>query len=138
MHPAPGRQGGWDEVRAAREQIASLNSDGKDRARSTRPRRHDLAYTIGTERVEVILAGQQVQLELRVTNIYRREAGGWKMVHHHTDLSPEIQDILSRLNLHRHRLGTNRAPGEIRVLFRRQRCAGGDIAFGPHAIVRDR
>ena len=57
----------------------------------------DLAYTIGTERVEATLADQQVQLEHRVTNIYRREAAGWKMVHHHTDLAPELQDILSRL-----------------------------------------
>jgi ketosteroid isomerase-like protein len=38
-----------------------------------------------------------MQLEHRVTNIYHREAGSWKMVHHHTDLSPEMQDILSRL-----------------------------------------
>jgi ketosteroid isomerase-like protein len=56
----------------------------------------DLAYTIGTERVEVILAGQQVRLKHRVTNIYRREAEGWKMVHHRTDLSPALRDILSR------------------------------------------
>ena len=57
----------------------------------------DLAYTVGMERGKVTLAGQQVQFELRVTNIYRRRAGGWKMAHHHTDLSPEKQDILSRL-----------------------------------------
>ena len=36
----------------------------------------DLAYTAGMERAKVTLAGQQVQFELRVTNIYRREAGG--------------------------------------------------------------
>jgi ketosteroid isomerase-like protein len=57
----------------------------------------DQAYTVGVERGKVTLGGQQVQFELRVTNIYRGEAGGWKMVHHHVDLSPEMQDILSRL-----------------------------------------
>lgn len=36
----------------------------------------DLAYTVGVERAKVTLAGRQVQFELRVTNIYRREAGG--------------------------------------------------------------
>ncbi len=97
MHPVPGRQVGWEEVRAAWEQIASLNSGGQVTVPDLLVRAgSDLAYTIGTERVEVTLAGQQVQLEHRVTNIYRREAGGWKMVHHHTDLSPALQDIISR------------------------------------------
>lgn len=98
MHPAPGRQVGWEEVRAVWEQIGSLNSGGQVTVPDLLVRAgNDLAYTIGTERVEVTLAGQRVQLEHRVTNIYRREEGGWKMVHHHTDLSPELQDILSRL-----------------------------------------
>jgi ketosteroid isomerase-like protein len=98
MHPVAGRQVGWEEVRAAWEQIASLNSGGQVTVHDLLVRvGSDLAYTIGTERVEATLAGQQVQFENRVTNIYRREAGGWKMVHHHIDLSPEVQDILSRL-----------------------------------------
>jgi len=80
------------------EQIGSLNSGRQVTVPDLLVRAgSDLAYTIGTERVEVTLAGQRVQLEHRVTNIYRREDGGWKMVHHHTDLSPELQDILSRL-----------------------------------------
>jgi hypothetical protein len=29
-----------------------------------------------------------------VTNIYRREGGGWKMVHHHTDVSPAMVEAL--------------------------------------------
>ena len=78
--------------------IASLASGGEVTVHDLLVRvGSDLAYTTGTERVEVTLAGQQVQFEHRVTNIYRREAGGWKTVHHHTDLSPEMQDILSRL-----------------------------------------
>ena len=35
--------------------------------------------------------------EQRVTNIYRREAGAWKIVHHHTDISPAMLETLSRL-----------------------------------------
>jgi hypothetical protein len=37
------------------------------------------------------------QIEHRVTNIYHREAGSWKMVHHHVDVSPAMLDIVSRL-----------------------------------------
>ena len=44
-----------------------------------------------------MLAGQHVSFEQRVTNVYRREAGGWKIVHHHPDLSRAMQDILARL-----------------------------------------
>jgi hypothetical protein len=30
-------------------------------------------------------------------NVYRREAGAWKIVHHLTDLSPVMMDVLARL-----------------------------------------
>jgi ketosteroid isomerase-like protein len=98
MHPVPGRQVGWEEVRATWKQTASLTSDGQVTVHDLLVRvGSDLAYTIGAEHVEVTFAGQQVQDEHRVANIYRREAGAWKMVHHHADLSPQDQDILSRL-----------------------------------------
>ena len=32
------------------------------------------------------LRGESIRLGWRVTNIYRREGGSWKMVHHHTDV----------------------------------------------------
>jgi ketosteroid isomerase-like protein len=97
MNPVPGRQVGWEEVRAAWEQFASLTSGGQVTVHDLLVRvGGDLAYTIGTERAQATFGGEQVQFENRVTNIYRREAGGWKMVHHHIDLSPQVQDIVSR------------------------------------------
>jgi len=48
---------------------------------------------------KVINALKSVSMEHRVTNIYRREAGGWKIVHHHTDVSPVMLDLLSRLQV---------------------------------------
>jgi ketosteroid isomerase-like protein len=56
-----------------------------------------MAYEVGTEQAQIKLAGEQIAVEIRVTNIYRREAGAWKIVHHHTDLSPAVLDVLSRL-----------------------------------------
>ena len=110
MHPVRGRQVGWEEVRAAWEQIASLNSGGQVTVHDLLVRvGSDLAYTIGTERVEVTLAGQQVQFEHRVTNIYRREAGAgrWCII---TLISPQsCRTSSAGCNLHRLRLGTNRA-----------------------------
>ena len=98
MHPIGGRQVGWDEVREAWQQVAMLASEGQGRLDDQIIQvAGDVAYELGTERGQVKLAGQQVTLEHRVTNIYRREAGGWKVVHHHTDVSPAMLDILSRL-----------------------------------------
>ena len=98
MHPIGGRQVGWDEVREAWQQVAMLASEGQGRLDDQIIQvAGDVAYELGTERGQVKLAGQQVTIEHRVTNIYRREAGGWKVVHHHTDVSPAMLDILSRL-----------------------------------------
>lgn len=47
----------------------------------------DLAYTVGIERSEPLLAGldKPAPMALRVTHIYRREDGAWKLVHRHAD-----------------------------------------------------
>ena len=46
----------------------------------------DLAYTVGIERYRATsAAGRPVHNTLRVTHIYRREPGGWKIVHRHGD-----------------------------------------------------
>lgn len=57
----------------------------------------DAAYELGIERGHVTLAGEQVTIDHRVTNVYRREAGSWKIVHHHTDVAPAMVEVLNRL-----------------------------------------
>ena len=52
---------------------------------------------MGTEHVRATMAGQAVDVYFRVTNIDRKEEGRWKVVHHHTDLSPAMLDVLSRV-----------------------------------------
>ena len=56
-----------------------------------------MAYELGVEHGQIALAGHNVLLSHRVTNIYRKEAGGWKIVHHHTDVAPAMLDVLSKL-----------------------------------------
>jgi ketosteroid isomerase-like protein len=46
----------------------------------------DVAYELGVERGQYTLAGKPVAADYRVTNIYRRESGAWKIVHHHADI----------------------------------------------------
>lgn len=98
LHPIGGRHKGWDETRSSFEQVGSLASGGQVQLRDQMIQvGTDLAYEVGIEEGEITLAGERVSLNHRVTNIYRREDGAWKMVHHHTDLSPEMIDLLRRL-----------------------------------------
>jgi ketosteroid isomerase-like protein len=98
MHPIGGREAGWDEVRGSFAQVAKLASGGHADLRDQSIQvAGDLAYEVGVEHGQAKLAGEQVTIEHRVTNVYRREAGEWKVVHHHTDVSPAMVDLLRRL-----------------------------------------
>lgn len=102
MHPIGGREVGWDAIRPVWDQVASLASGGQvalaDQLLSIDG---DTAYEIGYERGHGTLAGEKVAIDQRVTNIYRREHGAWKVVHHHTDLSPAMMELLARLQAKR-------------------------------------
>ena len=98
MHPIGGRQVGWEQVRPVWEQVAHICSGGQVWLEDQLVRTGgDLAFEVGTERGQGTMAGQTLTFDHRVTNVYRREAGGWKIVHHHADISPEMQELLSRL-----------------------------------------
>lgn len=49
----------------------------------------DLAYTVHREVTSTIVDGQPRDYVLRVTQVYRREEGDWKVVHRHGDEDPE-------------------------------------------------
>ena len=103
MHPIGGRQVGWDEVRGPWGQVAELASGGQVRLSDQLIQvSGDMAYEVGTEQGQFKLAGEQVSVEQRVTNIYRREGGAWKIVHHHSDLSPDMVKILRQLQAQPH------------------------------------
>jgi ketosteroid isomerase-like protein len=98
MHPIGGREVGWDEVEGPWAQVAGLSSAGQVELADQLIRvSGDMAYELGTERGQATMAGEQVSIEQRVTNIYRRKGGSWKIVHHHTDLSPEMMKVIARL-----------------------------------------
>jgi len=98
MHPIGGRETGWDQVAAAFAGVGGISSEGKvelvDQAIQAAG---DMAYEVGIERGHAKLAGEDVKIEHRVTNVYRRDDAGWKIVHHHTDVSGDMLNLLARL-----------------------------------------
>ena len=57
----------------------------------------DLAYVTGTEHVNPLIGKDQVQADLRVSNLFRREGSEWKVVHHHVDRNLTMLEILSEV-----------------------------------------
>lgn len=98
MHPIGDRDEGWSKVQATFDQVGSMAGGGQVRITNQLIRvGADLAYEVGVEEGEVILAGETITIKQRVTNVYRREGGEWKMVHHHGDISPAMTDLLMRM-----------------------------------------
>jgi ketosteroid isomerase-like protein len=98
MHPIGEREVGWEQVWSSWEQAATVISAGQVRLNDQLIRvGTDLAYELGIEEGEAMVAGERVQFKQRVTNIYRREGGEWKIVHHHSDSSSAMNEMLSRL-----------------------------------------
>ena len=99
MHPIGGRDTGLEVLIGAFDGVASMATGGDiridDQAIAVFG---DTAIETGVERGRAVLAGEEIALEYRVTNVYLRTEDGWRMVHHHTDLSMPIIDLLTRLD----------------------------------------
>jgi ketosteroid isomerase-like protein len=85
---------GWDEVSRITRRFASRLStvSGYRFEVVAAGVSGDLAYTVGYERYWGSIDGGPVQpTALRVTHVYRRENGEWKIVHRHGDFASADQ-----------------------------------------------
>lgn len=87
---------GWDDLRPMFDKVASWFSDSKDYRFElvAAGASGDLAYTVGYEHNEVTVEGEPKTYTLRVTHVYRREDGQWKIVHRHGDVPPPDDVVL--------------------------------------------
>jgi ketosteroid isomerase-like protein len=78
---------GQEDVRRLFETLAATHSDCKSYVYEIEAAQvaGDLAFTAGYERTEGSINGEPRQYALRVTQIYRRENGAWRVAHRHAD-----------------------------------------------------
>lgn len=77
MHPIGGRQEAWDDVSASFDGVASAADGGRVRLDDQLVVvAGDVAWKAGVERGHITLGGKLVDIDGRVTNVYRRDGGG--------------------------------------------------------------
>jgi len=84
-------QTGWAHVSQAIRRVASVysSSNSVEFEVVSAGLSGDLAYLVGYERAASSIKGAAPQdLGLRITQVYRREAGEWRLVHRHADPGP--------------------------------------------------
>jgi ketosteroid isomerase-like protein len=88
-NPFGGFARGWQQVVEQLDRAASHYRDGAATGFETITKLvvADFAYTVEVERFTAKVGGRPElsSLAFRVTCIYRREEGGWKLVHRHAD-----------------------------------------------------
>lgn len=87
---------GWDDVSETLRWLASRWSDSTDYRFELVAAgvSGDLAYMVGFEHIANSVVGAPVEpYTLRVTHIFRREDGEWKIAHRHADYVPIDQTL---------------------------------------------
>jgi ketosteroid isomerase-like protein len=88
---------GWTEIRQVFESLASRFSNGTyEYEVIAAGASGDLGYVVGIEHSTASVGGATPEAyDLRVTEVFRREDGEWKVVHRHADPMPD-SDAASR------------------------------------------
>lgn len=92
MHSLGDHEVGFDQVSAEWMRVAARVAGGTVNFESVALHANDaISYAVGIERGTILIDGAEVAVNLRVTNIFERQGGEWKIVHHHADTAPSIE-----------------------------------------------
>ncbi len=93
MGPFGGRTTGWEAVGAEFKKEAGMKFGGRIVCKELHIYAGtDMGYTVCIEEGEKMSAeGKPVAIKHRATNIFHLENGQWKLIHHQTDFSPQLE-----------------------------------------------
>ena len=93
LGPFGGRLVGWVAVGAEFKKEAGMKLGGHVGCKDVVVHAgSDMGYTVCVEEGQNMSAdGKPVVVSFRATNVFRRENGQWKLVHHHTDISAQLE-----------------------------------------------
>ncbi len=101
LQPTGANLSGWGAIEKSFDEVAGICSGGKVKLDDQHIQTSDgMAFEYGKEMVSVTMAGKRAEVEQRVTNVYRKEPDGWKIVHHHVDKTPAIVEIVEGMKMH--------------------------------------
>src|SRR5687768_10147395 len=94
MGPFGNRLTGWEAVGGQFKKEGAMKLGGKVVCKDLHIYAGtDMGYTVCIEEGENMSAdGKPVTVKHRATNIFQLKDGKWKLVHHHTDLSPQLEE----------------------------------------------
>ncbi len=98
FHPIGGAEVGWERVWGS--WVGASRAIGNGGVEVTDLRvvvMGDTAFTTGVEHAHGTIGTTQGRFDARCTNIYRKESGSWKIVHHHSDIDPALAAALQQL-----------------------------------------
>jgi ketosteroid isomerase-like protein len=89
---------GWNEVSKEFKKVAAMKLGGKISCNDLNVYAGtDFGYTSCVEEGEnIILNGIPVSVNHRATNIFHLENGKWRLIHHHTDISSQLEKVYDR------------------------------------------
>src|SRR5690606_16199086 len=89
MGPSGGVLVGWEAVLKSWEQQAGLKLGGKGEPQHMHVTAgEEIGINVNYERGTSYINGKPEEVNIRATNVFRRENGKWKMIGHHTDILP--------------------------------------------------
>jgi ketosteroid isomerase-like protein len=87
---------GWEQLEPMFRSVASRVSGGHDVKYEliACDASDEIAWTVGVSRFTVSIdGGPLMRRTLRLTHLYRRESGEWKVVHEHSDFQPADHEV---------------------------------------------
>lgn len=99
VHPMGTWVHGWEQIWASWQELAQAQLGGSVQPLDLKVFIYgDFAYTTGIEDVVIAVGGRELRWQANVTNAFQRRDGVWKMVHHHSDKSPNAERAIEELS----------------------------------------